>query len=107
MKLIIVARSKTSTYARLREQFADDPNVTVVFERRTKTVRQEKKEWQPERRQQDRRRLQKVPDGKDYVVIHMADRNANKNTGGRGAKTLLPIPLHVGREAARRVSLGG
>jgi hypothetical protein len=34
MKLIVVQRSKTATFDRLRKQFADNPDVRVVWDRR-------------------------------------------------------------------------
>lgn len=66
MKLIIVQRSKTATYRRLVETFADDPNVKVIFERRLNPERDGKSAVQ------ERRRLKKRFDGRDYVVVHVA-----------------------------------
>jgi hypothetical protein len=57
MKLIIVQRSKTATFRRLRETFADHLNVEVVFERRAK----------------NRRRWSKAWNGRDYIVIQIAE----------------------------------
>jgi hypothetical protein len=66
MKLIIVERSKMATFTRLRQQFADDPNVKVVWERR-------KSRSDAGGSEDERRRLQKAFNGRDYVVIHSAD----------------------------------
>jgi hypothetical protein len=64
MKLIIVDRTKVATYTRLREQFADDPNVKVVFERR-----QGRKAGAKDSNA-ERRRLHKALNGRDYIVVH-------------------------------------
>jgi len=80
MKLIIVDRTKVGTYTRLREQFADDPNVKVIFERRTKAQREHADDQSKKGRDQDRRRLQKIPNGRDFIVIHVADEDADKKT---------------------------
>jgi hypothetical protein len=71
MKLIIVHRSKVATYTRLREQFADDPNVKVIFEQR--------KARQPniDGSALERRHLAKSLDGRDYIVIHTADEDTH------------------------------
>ena len=72
MTLIIVDRSKIATYTRLAEEFVGDPNVRVIFDRRTKILRQRTEVRIPERRVQDRRRLVKPLAGRDYIVIHTA-----------------------------------
>ena len=72
MKLIIVDRSKPDTYRRLKEKFADDLNVEVIWDRRTKQRRRYTSIGGPERRSRDRRQLVKAFDGKDYIVIHVA-----------------------------------
>jgi hypothetical protein len=64
MRLIIVDKSQPATYARLREQFVDDPEVKVVFEQR-KTAREGDGE--------ERRRLHKPLDGRGFIVVHTAD----------------------------------
>jgi hypothetical protein len=69
MKLIIVNRSKTETYTKLREQFADDQDVKVVFEQRHGSRSSGVAE---------RRRLQKSPNGRDFIVIHTADEASNR-----------------------------
>jgi hypothetical protein len=73
MKLIIVDRSKVATFRRLKETFADDLNVEVVFERRVRSRRQSSGPLGAERRSRDRRRLCKAWNGRDYIVIHVAD----------------------------------
>ena len=73
MKLIIVDRSKPQTYARLKEAFADDINVEVVWERRTRERRQKRGALTPERRAAERRRWSKAWNGRDYIVIHIAN----------------------------------
>ncbi|HEV3217677.1 MAG TPA: hypothetical protein VGZ27_18240 [Vicinamibacterales bacterium] len=73
MKLIIVERSKTATFRRLKETFADDLNVEVVFERRGRNRRQSTDPRGPERRAHERRRLSKDWNGRDYIVIQVAD----------------------------------
>lgn len=76
MKLIIVARAKPQTYARLRETFADDINVEVVWERRTRERRQRKDARGPERRAAERRRWTKAWNGRDYIVINLVNGKA-------------------------------
>jgi hypothetical protein len=73
MKLIIVQRSKIATFRRLRETFADDLNVEVVFERRVRERRQRSNQRGPERRARDRRRWSKAWNGRDYIVIQIAE----------------------------------
>jgi hypothetical protein len=51
-QLFIVARTQIGLYHELRQQFASDPNVTVIFDRRYGIVKS-----MPER---DRRRNQQV-----------------------------------------------
>jgi hypothetical protein len=72
MKLIIVDRSKPETYKRLKEKFADDLNVEVIWDRRTRQRRRLTNSRGPERRSRERRQLVKSYDGKDYIVIHVA-----------------------------------
>jgi hypothetical protein len=72
MKLIIVDRSKPETYRQLKEKFADDLNVEVILERRTKQRRRSPNARGPERRSRERRQLTKPFNGKDYIVIHVA-----------------------------------
>jgi hypothetical protein len=72
MKLIIVDRSKPETYRRLKEKFADELNVEVIWDRRTRQRRRLATLRGPERRSQERRQLVKGYNGKDYIVIHVA-----------------------------------
>ena len=72
MKLIIVDRAKPDTYARLKSLFADDLNVEVIWERRTRERRKGVPGRGPERRSQNRRRFDKPWNGKDYIVIYIA-----------------------------------
>jgi hypothetical protein len=73
MKLIIVDRSKPATFKRLTDLFVDDLNVEVVLERRQKQRRQKPDDRGPERRSRDRRKLAKAWNGKDYIVIQIAE----------------------------------
>ena len=75
MKLIVVDRSKLTTFQRLIAQFADALNVKVVLDRRLRQIRkrQEEREPEQERRRAERRRLNKPLQGRDYIVIHVAD----------------------------------
>jgi hypothetical protein len=73
MKLIIVDRLKPETYRRLKEKFADDLNVEVIMERRTRQRRRMPNTRGPERRSRERRQLVKPFNGKDYIVIHVAN----------------------------------
>jgi hypothetical protein len=68
MKLIIVERSKTLTYRRLKELFVYEINVEVVFERRRQRNGDSAGELATERR-----RLSKPWNGRDYIVIHIAN----------------------------------
>jgi hypothetical protein len=72
MKLIIVDRSKPDAYRRLKEKFADDLNVEVIWDRRTKQRRRAANSQGPERRSRERRQFVKPFNGKDYVVIYIA-----------------------------------
>jgi hypothetical protein len=75
MKLIVVDRSKLTTFQRLMAQFSDALNVKVVLDRRLRQIRKRQEEREPERerRRAERRRLHKPLDGRDYIVIHVAD----------------------------------
>lgn len=77
MKLIIVNRSSPETYERLRRTFADDLNVEVIWERRVKQIRREPDLRVPDRRLRQRRRLEKPWNGRDYIVIYIAERKAS------------------------------
>jgi hypothetical protein len=72
MKLIIVDRAKPETYRRLKEKFADELNVEVIWDRRTRQRRRMTAMRGPERRSRERRQLVKPFNGKDYIVIHVA-----------------------------------
>ena len=72
MKLIIVNRAKPAVYLKLRQQFADDLGVEVVFERRTRERRRNPYNQGPERRTGDRRKFAKPFNDKDYIVIYIA-----------------------------------
>lgn len=72
MKLIIVNREKPGTYTRLKQKFADDLNVEVLWDRRTRQRRRNPAHPGPERRYHERRQLNKPFNGKDYIVIHIA-----------------------------------
>ena len=72
MKLIIVERTKIATFRRLKEMFADDLNVEVMYERRLRNRRKQSVQRGPERRTRERRRLSKAWNGRDYIVIHIA-----------------------------------
>ena len=71
MKLIIVDCRKPETYERLRRQFADDLNVEVVWERRSRERRRATGARGPERRSRDRRKFAKSFNGKDFIVIYI------------------------------------
>jgi hypothetical protein len=74
MTLIVVNRSKLQTFQRLSMQFAGVPDVKVVLDRRVKQIRKPQQEYFPERRKSDRRRLVKTWLGRDYIVVHLANR---------------------------------
>jgi len=71
MKLIVVDRTKLSTFQRLIAQFADALNVKVLLDRRLRQIRKRREAHQPERRRAERRRLNKPWQGRDYIVIHL------------------------------------
>ena len=73
MKLIVVDRTKLTTFQKLIAQFADALNVKVVLDRRLRQIRNRKETHEPERRRAERRRLNKPLQGRDYVVIHLAN----------------------------------
>ena len=77
MKLIIVNRSSPETYERLRRTFADDINVEVIWERRLRQIRRKPDHRFPDRRLHQRRRLEKSWNGRDYIVIYIAERKAS------------------------------
>ena len=72
MKLIVVDRSKLTTFQRLLAQFADALNVKVLLDRRLRQIRKRQEEREPDRRRAERRRLNKPLQGRDYIVIHVA-----------------------------------
>lgn len=72
MKLIVVDRTKLTTFQRLIAQFADALNVKVVLDRRLRQIRKSQQGHVPERRRTERRRLTKSWQGRDYIVIHVA-----------------------------------
>ncbi|RPI52343.1 MAG: hypothetical protein EHM55_16730 [Acidobacteria bacterium] len=74
MKLIVVNRAKPLTFQRLANQFAGVHDVKVLLDRRVKQIRNRQEEHFPERRRSDRRRLIKTWLGRDYIVIHLADK---------------------------------
>jgi hypothetical protein len=73
MKFIIVKRGKTATLQRLIDKFADDLNVRVIWDRRTRERRQRGASLSAERRRRERRRLVKSFEGRDYIVIHVVE----------------------------------
>jgi hypothetical protein len=73
VKLIVVRRTAVETYKRLSRAFADDPNVEVVWERRTRERRKKADPPAPERRSGDRRRFTKPWNHLNYFVVHIAD----------------------------------
>ena len=76
MKLIIVQRSKIDTYQRLREQFAGDPDVKVMLERR-EANRQRLTAPDANQSPYERRRLKKSFDGRDFIVVYNTDARPN------------------------------
>ena len=80
MKLIIVERSKLATFRRLKQMFADDLNVEVMYERRLRERRQKSDPTirREHRLGRDRRRLSKPWNGRDYIVIHISDKNVDR-----------------------------
>jgi hypothetical protein len=73
MNLIVVARSRIATFARLREQFAGEPNVRVMWDRRAQERRERTDDRVSERRTRERRRVVKPFEGEDYIVVHVTD----------------------------------
>jgi len=70
MKLVIVDRSKTATYERMRQLFASDPDIAVIWDRRTPENRRRNLERRPvDRRLQERR--QKITEfgGRGFIVV--------------------------------------
>jgi hypothetical protein len=74
MKLIVVRRTAVKTYERLRSAFSDDPNVKVVWERRTRERRKKSDLPAPERRGRDDRLFTKPWNDKGYFVIQNAEK---------------------------------
>jgi hypothetical protein len=73
VKLIVVRRTAVETYERLSRAFADDPNVKVVWERRTRDRRKKSNSRAPERRSRDRRQFTKPWNNQGYFVIQTAE----------------------------------
>lgn len=73
MKLIVVRRTAAHIFERLSSEFADDPNVKVVWERRTRDRRVKSASQGPERRARDRRLFAKPWNHLGYFVIHTAE----------------------------------
>ena len=70
MKLVIVDRSKTATYERMRHLFASDPDVCVIWDRRTPEERRRHTALPlSERRTQDRRQLVKEFGTRGFIVV--------------------------------------
>jgi hypothetical protein len=76
MKLIIVQRSKLDTYQRLREQFAGDREVKVILERR-QAHRGHDAVADQARPLNERRRLNKIFGGRDFIVVYNTDPRGN------------------------------
>jgi hypothetical protein len=73
MKLIVVRRTAAETYKRLSSKFSDDPNVKVVWERRTRERRKKPNSAGPERRSSGRRKFTKPWNNQGYFVVHTAE----------------------------------
>jgi hypothetical protein len=74
MKLVIVDRSKTATYERMRELLASDPNVAVIWDRRTpEDRRRNAAQHAPDRRAQERR--QKITEftSRGFIVVDVEE----------------------------------
>lgn len=70
MKLVIVDRSRSMTYERMRYLFAQDPNVSVIWDRRNPEERRQRSEQRaPDRRVDERR--QKITEfgGRGFIVV--------------------------------------
>jgi len=70
MKLVIVDRSKVATYERMRQLLAGDPNVAVIWDRRTpEERRRHAAQHAQDRRARERR--QKVTEfgGRGFIVV--------------------------------------
>ncbi len=76
MKLIIVQRSKSDTYQRLRERFAGERDVKVILERR-QADREPDPVADQMRRPEERRRLNKTFEGRDFIVVYNTDPRGN------------------------------
>jgi len=74
MKLVIVDRSKVATFERMRQLFASDPNVAVIWDRRSPEDRRRNAgQRAPDRRSLERR--QKVTEfgGRGFIVVEDDD----------------------------------
>ena len=70
MKLVIVDRSKAATYERMRHLFASDPDVAVIWDRRSPDERRRHAErFSPERRAEERRQLVKDFGTRGFSVV--------------------------------------
>jgi hypothetical protein len=94
MTLVIVARSKMSTFARLRDLFAGEPDVQVIWDRRTTQRRQRQEHHEPERRVRDRRAPGDPFNGRDFIVVHV-------DAGQAAAQKPLPVTADRRRDLLR------
>ena len=53
--ILVVAKNQRSLFEYLKDDFADDPEVTVLLDRRQGERRRRAESWNGERRRQDRR----------------------------------------------------
>jgi hypothetical protein len=60
--ILVVARNQPSLYAYLRLDFADDPDVAVVMDRRVGDRRRREEPWSAERRREERRMQEPLDD---------------------------------------------
>lgn len=74
MKLVIVDRSKAATYERMRHLFAGDPDVSVIWDRRTRDDRRPQTAHPTaDRSFQDRRQLVKDFGVRGFIVVDVDD----------------------------------
>jgi hypothetical protein len=72
MKLVIVDRSRSATYERMRYLFAADPNVAVIWDRRTAEERRREAEQRaPNRRVRERRHKAIEFGQRGFIVIDL------------------------------------
>jgi len=82
MKLVIVDRARIATFDRMRDLFANDPSVMVVWDRRVEAERRQQQVLSriPEQRLKERRAFTKSFGEGGFIVVDVPDELAARQT---------------------------